>query len=159
MLSVGIHKPLTNPVTGLLGIAAEAYGSVDPGIEPGARVLAVSRGLAISAGVDWDGRSGDVDGVLSYQSAIRRGGLLSRGTMIRVDWLPGRSNALNLGIFVPIGKEWAGRTRPRDVDVEPPAGATVALVREPQPADVENALARAAEAAFMILAYTNLYPE
>lgn len=159
LLSVGVHKSLTNPVAGLLGIAAEAYGSFDPGVQPGARVLAVSRGLAISAGIDWDGRSGDVDGVLSYQSAILRGGLLGRGTMLRVDWLPGRSNALNVGIFVPIGNEWAGRTRPRDVDVEPPAGATMALTSERQPAEIEHALARAAEAAFMILAYTNLYPE
>lgn len=158
MLSVGVHKSLTNPVAGLLGIAAEAYGTFDPGVQPGARLLAVSRGLAISAGLDWDGRSGDVDVVLSYQSAILRGGLLGRGTMLRGDWLPSRSNALTLGVFVPVGKEWAGRTRPRDVDVEPPAAARVALTSERQPADIETALARAAEAAFMVLAYTNLYP-
>ena len=159
MLSVGIHRSLRNPVAGLLGMSAESYATFDPGIQPGARLLAVSRAFAISAGVDWDGRSGDIDAVFSYQSAILRGGLLGRGTMLRVDWLPGRSNTLNLGVFVPIGNEWAGRTRPRDTDVAPPPAPRMTLTSEPQPADIENALARAGGAAFTILAYTNLYPE
>ena len=159
MLSVGVHKPLLHPVVGLFGVTAEGYATVDPGVEPGARLLAASPVLALSAGIDWDGRTGDVDAVFSYQSAIRRGGLLGRGTMFRVDWLPGRSNAVTLGVSVPVARRWAGRTRPGDIDVEPPALSGMSPTSERQPEDIEHVLARLAEAAFMILAYTNLYPE
>ena len=159
MVSTGVHRPMLHPVAGLFGVAAEAYATVDPGIEPGARILAVSRALAISVGVDWDGRTRELDAVFSYQSAIRRGGLVGRGTMLRADWLPGRSNALAFGISIPVSQRWAGRTRPRDIDVEPPVSARTPLASEKQSADVEHALRRLSEAAAMILAYTNLYPE
>lgn len=159
MLTLGVHKPLLHPVAGLLGIAAESYLTFDPGVHPGARLLAVSRALAISAGVDVNGRTREIDAVVSYQSAIRRGGLLGRGSMLRVDWLPGRSNTLNLGVTLPVGRPWAGRTRPRDVDVAAPAPRAMPFAAERQSDDVEHSLALATEAAAMILAYTNLYPE
>jgi hypothetical protein len=159
MVTVGINRPLTNPVTGLLGAAVEGYGRADPGVHPGARLLATSRGAALSAGLDWDIESRQLDGVISYQSALRRGGLLGRGSMLRVDWLPGRGHALNIGLFAPFAQSWLGRTRPRDVDVEPPAPRRIAMPVDRQRADVELALARVSEAAAMILSYTNLYPE
>src|ERR687898_414707 len=55
-LSGGVHRPITNPVTGLLGVAGELYASIDPGVHPGARLLATSRVLGLAAGADWDQR-------------------------------------------------------------------------------------------------------
>ena len=155
-LSLGVHRPLTNPVTGLFGLSGEVYATVDPGVQPGARAMLSSRALALSAGADWDARSRDVDWIFSYQSAIRRRGIAGNGTMLRVDWLPWRHNAVNVGMHVPLGQRWAGKTRPADIDVEPPAQLRIPIPMERQPDDIENALLRASEAASHILAYTNL---
>lgn len=156
-LTAGVHKPLMNPVTGLIGVAGELYLAGDRHIVGGGRALAVSRALALSAGLDWSG-DWTPDFMLSYQSAIRRGGLLGRGTMMRVDWVPARDQ-FTLGVYAPLGQRWAGRTRPRDVDVEPPAPNRVPLPATRQSPDIEHALDRVSAAANMILAYTNLYPE
>jgi hypothetical protein len=157
--ALGVHRPITHPVVGLLGLTGEAYGTVDPGVQPGARLMATSRVVGLAAGADWDGRTRQLDGILSFQTALRRGGLLGHGTMVRVDWLPGRKDALNVGIHVPLGQRWAGRTRPFDTDVEPPTPVQMPLSTSRVPAQAEMALATALSAANTLLAYTNLYPE
>ena len=159
LFTVGLHRPLTNPVSGLIGLTGEAYVTADPGVDPGVRLLATSRALAISAGGDWDGRTRQLDWLFSYQSAIRRGGLVGRGTMLRVDWLPWRDNAVQVGLHVPVARPLAGKTRPADTDVDAPAPQQLSLAVQRQPGDIENALARASGAAAQLLAYTNLYPE
>lgn len=158
-LAAGVHRHVTHPLLGLFGVAGEAYATTGPGVQPGARLLATSRVFGLGAGVDWDGRSRDIDVLLSFQTAIRRGGILGRGTMIRVDWLPGRTDALNLGMDVPLGQPWAGRTRRKDVDVEPPSPHPIPLTTGSLPTGAETELANVAAAASMLLAYTNLYPE
>ena len=115
--------------------AGEAYATIGPDIQPGARMLAASRAFGLSAGADWDGRSGEVDAVFSFQTALRRGGLLGHGTMVRVDWLPGRDDALAMGLHIPLGQPFAGRTRRRDVDVDPPAVQRIPLSTERVPAE------------------------
>ena len=157
-LSLGIHRPLGNPLVGLLGVAAEAYATADPGVEPGARLLATSRMLGLSAGVDWDARSRTVDGFVSFQTAVRRGGLLGRGTMLRADWFPGRADALNVGVFMPFGSRIAGRSRPRDTDVDAPAVYRVSISEAHMPRDAAAPLARLEQSAAAMLEYTNLYP-
>ena len=166
-LTLGVHKPLMNPAVGLLGVSGEVFATADPGVEPGARLLAVSRALGLSAGVDWDARSRTVDGLVSFQTALRRGGIVGRGTMLRADWYPGRADALNLGVFVPFGSPVIGRSRPRDTDVDAPIGA-VQIPRSARddrddnavvPPAANAALARLDESAAMLLEYTNLYPE
>ncbi|HET7373258.1 MAG TPA: hypothetical protein VFJ20_07715 [Gemmatimonadaceae bacterium] len=158
-LTAGVYHHVTHPLLGLFGFAGEAYATVDPGAQPGARLLATSRALGLAGGVDWDGRTRSVNAMFSFETAVRRGGLLGHGTMLRVDWLPGRDRALTAGIRVPIAEPWAGRTRRRDVAVKPPAPDQLPLSTDGAPAGAEAALARVAEAASMFLAYTNLYPE
>jgi phosphatidylserine/phosphatidylglycerophosphate/cardiolipin synthase-like enzyme len=158
-LSAGVHRPLTNPVTGLLGLTGEVYVSIDPGVRPGARVMATSRVVGLAAGVDWDERSSTIDGILSFQTAIRRGGVFGRGSMLRVDWLPGRGDAFNVGFHLPVGQPFAGKTRPHDMDVEPPAPVQLRLSATHVPSDAEPALTKVASAAATLLSYTNLYPE
>lgn len=158
----GIHRPMTNPVVGLFGLAGETYlriPSENPAdVVPGGRLLATSRVLGLAAGADYDGYR--LDGMVSFQTAIRRGGLLGGGTMLRVDWVPRRDNQLHFGIHVPVGQEWAGRTRPRDTDVdEQRSRARAAFPPAILPPDAEVALLSVSRAATMILAYTNLFAE
>ena len=155
----GVHRPITNPVVGLFGVAGEAYvvGTSRP--RPAARLLATTRVLGLAAGVDWDGQD-NIDAVLSWQTAVRRGGLLGGGTMLRVDWTPARRDALALGLHVPIGQPLAGKTRPRDVDVDEPVARTrVSLHTGSVPSEAGTALDAISRAATMILAYTNLFAE
>ena len=158
-LAMGLHRPITNPVGGLLGIAAEGYATADPGIAAGGRVLATSRALGLSAGVDWDARTGNSDLLVSFQTALRRGGVLGRGTMLRADWLPGRSDALNVGVFVPFGSRVAGKSRPRDTDVDAPPVLRMPLSEAQLPWESAAPLDRLTQSAAMLLEYTNLYPE
>src|SRR5262245_12449990 len=115
---VGVHHPITNPVTGLFGGAAEAYGTLGGDLAgAGVRLLATSRGLNLAAGADWSMTQGKVDFLLSFRTAIRRGGLLGGGTMLRLDWLPTRDQTFGIGVEVPLRQHFAGRTRPRRTDV------------------------------------------
>ena len=158
-LAAGIHRPITNPVVGLLGVAGEVYGTFDPGVDPGARLLATTRVLGLAGGIDWDGRTSKLDGLVSFQTAIRRGGVFGHGTMVRVDWLPGRADALNIAVHFPVAQPYAGRTRPFDVDVEPPSARRRALPTDHLPTAAEGALTNVANSAATLLAYTNIYPE
>src|SRR5512142_1908739 len=53
-LTAGVYHHVTHPLLGLFGFAGEAYATVDPGAQPGARLLATSRALGLAGGVDWD---------------------------------------------------------------------------------------------------------
>src|SRR5262245_58663701 len=115
---VGVNRPITNPVTGLLGGAAEAYGTLGGDLAgAGVRLLATSRGLNLAAGADWSMTQGHVDFLLSFRTAVRRGGIMGGGTMLRVDWLPTRDQTFAFGVEVPLRQHFAGRTRPKRTDV------------------------------------------
>jgi hypothetical protein len=160
-LLVGVHRPVMNPVAGLFGVSGEAYGGrTGDGLEWGARLIARAPVLAMGAGIDWNGRTGDYDLLLTYQTAVRRGGLLGRGTMLRVDWLPGRDQRFGVGIHVPIGQRFAGRTRPKHTGVAlPGATATLDAATQAPSREVEAALAAVGEAAGLLRAYGNLFSE
>lgn len=158
----GIERPIFHPVAGLLSLAGEGYGATGGRFEGGgARLLARVPVLAIGAGVDWNagsGRAGRIDALLTYRSAIRRGGLFGRGTMLRIDYLPTRARTLDVGIHVPLGQPLAGRTRPHATAVPlPRAGSLRAGDR--LPAAAERALADVAAAAPLLRAMTSLWSE
>ena len=109
-----------NPLLGIIGGTLEGY-STTAGIEDaGVRAMATSRLLATSVGADWDIRHHHVNTIVSWQSAIRRGGLLGRGSMLRVDWIPARGQTVHLGLAAPLFQPLAGRTRPRVTTVKIP---------------------------------------
>lgn len=95
-LTAGAYRHVTHPLLGLFGFASEVFATVDPGVQPGARLLATSRALGLSGGAEWDGRTHSVSTMFSFETAIRRGGLLGHGTMVRLDWRPGRDDARGL---------------------------------------------------------------
>ena len=144
-----------NPLTGLLGGRAEAYASLG-GRSSGFRLLAETKALALSGGIDWSVTTKTVSPMVSFQTAIRRGGLFGGGSMLRVDWLPSRAQSVAIGVTVPVFRPLAGRTRPRQTRVRY-AGASGTRTSEtftPVPPPDRRALVDAARA---IGAYSNAY--
>jgi hypothetical protein len=156
---LGVHHPIMNPVIGLLGVSGEAYAIGGGGFAgEGIRALASSRLLALGAGLDWNIERRRVDFMLSYQTAIFRGGLLGRGSMLRLDWLPARGRSFAAGITVPLMQPFAGRTRPRHTDAELPDPIDIgATRRQSLPRSAESALGDVEHAINALRAYDNLY--
>src|SRR5690349_15274039 len=128
--------PITafNPLLGIIGGTVEGYGSVAGVEDAGLRAMATSRMLATSIGADWDIRHERVNTIISWQSAIRRGGIFGHGSMLRVDWIPARAQTVRVGFAAPLFQPLAGRTRPKATTVtipDPPqARATVVVARD-----------------------------
>ncbi|HXT14289.1 MAG TPA: hypothetical protein VN706_01580 [Gemmatimonadaceae bacterium] len=152
--------PITafNPLLGVIGGTVEGYGSIGGIEDDGIRAMATSRLLATSIGADWDIRHGRVNTIVSWQSAIRRGGLLGHGSMVRVDWIPAREQTLRIGITAPTFQPLAGRTRPRATTVtipDPPqARAPMTAARD---AAMQHLARDIESASATIAAYSNLY--
>ena len=143
-----------DPVLGLIGGTLEGYGTIAGIGDAGVRAMATSRLLATSVGADWDIRHRRVNTIVSWQSAIRRGGLLGHGSMVRVDWIPQRGQTVRMGITAPLFQPLAGRTRPRETDVAlpiPPQPHVQPMKRQPA-----NDIASASD---VIAAYSNLYTD
>ena len=158
--------PLTafNPLIGLIGGTVEAYGSVGGVKDAGLRAMATSRLLATSVGADWDVRDGHVNTIISWQSALRRGGILGHGSMLRVDWIPARAQTLRIGFTAPLFDPLAGRTRPKVTavtipDPPQPRASAGALATAPHDARTQQLVHEIQSASNVIVAYSNLYAD
>ena len=149
-----------NPLLGVIGGTVEGYGTVGGIEDAGFRAMATSRLLATSIGADWDIRHNSINTIVSWQSAIRRGGILGHGSMLRVDWIPARSQTVRVGVTAPSFAPLAGRTRPTATSIalpdapQPPARATV--VRD---AATQQLMHDIESAATVIAAYSDLYTD
>jgi hypothetical protein len=153
----GIYRPILNPVTGLLGAAAEATLQRSAGETLGSvRLLARVPAIGFSAGIDWQSAHG-VAPLFTFQTAVRRGGLLGRGTMLRVDWLAGPRHTLDVGVNVPLMQPFAGRTRPRRSGVSLPVSGRDNAARGTVSSAIDQRLAALADAATLVRVYTSLY--
>jgi hypothetical protein len=157
-LLLGVHRSLLNPLLGVAGGTGEVYGTAGGSFHGiGGRLLASSPMFGLSAGADWNVSARRVDFLLSYQTAVLRGGLLGGGTMLRADWLPTRGRTLGVGIQMPLKQPFAGRTRSRQTQVSfPEAGGRRDLTMGDLPATTERELASARVAASLIRAYNSL---
>jgi phosphatidylserine/phosphatidylglycerophosphate/cardiolipin synthase-like enzyme len=160
---LGIEHPIRNPIAGLFSVSAEGFAERRAGLTAGgARLLARMPALGLAAGADWRATSGDVDPILSFEMAGRRGGVLGHGSMLRVDWLPTRRNTVAVGVDIPLMQPFAGRTRPRGTTADLPPARVAESVDSPRvtlPDTVERALSALAQGATLIRAYTNLYSQ
>jgi hypothetical protein len=159
LVVAGTEQSLFNPVVGALAADAEVYGSAgDARADVGARGVLRVPALALGIGVDWNVTRGRGDLLVTYRSAIRRGGLLGNGTMLRVDWLPTRSGTFALGIHVPVAQPLAGRTRPRQVEVRLPARPPrTKEAGQGLPANLEAALQHLDEATRLVGACSSIW--
>ncbi len=151
-----LDRAIANPLTGLLGGAGEAYGAVGAR-NYGLRVLAESKVFGLAGGIDWSVPQHRVSPVLSFQTAIRRGGIIGAGTMVRLDWLPTRSQTIALGITAPLFQPLAGRTRPRRTHFSYPTHSSTPSPRGSAPVAAIDTRALN-DAATAIGAYANAYP-
>ena len=166
-LSYGVFHSLNkppiqalDPVLGIIGGTVEGYGTIGGIGDAGIRAMATSRLLATSVGADWDTRHHHVNTIVSWQSAIRRGGLLGHGSMLRVDWIPERGQTIRVGLTAPLFQPLAGRTRPRVTDVtlpDPPQPHVQPLAaNDARSRQLTRDIGSAAE---VIAAYSNLYTD
>jgi phosphatidylserine/phosphatidylglycerophosphate/cardiolipin synthase-like enzyme len=144
-------EPLANPVTGFLGGAVEAYAGVRVS-EPtaGARALLEVPVLGLAAGADYSADRRQVSPLLAWALPLRRGGIVGRGSLLRVEWLTA-SDAVGVSILVPLHQPWAGRTRPRSAVVSLPSRPAPAPNHpEDAPAALDQALGNVRAAALRI---------
>jgi hypothetical protein len=122
--SIGVFRPILNPLFGL-GTSAQVYfGQRGELVDAGGRVYGSLPAFFIHAGMDYNARLNRTDLILSAEAPTVRGGWFRRGGQMRIDWIPGRGHSLVIGATVPVAQPLAGRTRPRRVDVplpQPPA--------------------------------------
>ena len=138
--SLGIARYLTNPVTGFVAVAAEAYAGVrvtDPA--GGARLLLTVPMLGLGGGVDYAVQGGRLSPVISWALPLRRGGIVGRGSLLRAAWTT-RADAVEIGVVVPLGQSAAGHGRPRHAEVTLPVRAMPWGERPAAPAELDAAL-------------------
>jgi hypothetical protein len=116
----GVYRDLINPAIQALGIQAEAYGGrqgtfedISEGWDGGLRIGLGSPVARLFVGADYNFNKGEFDTILSLIHPVRRGGLFGNGSSLRIDYIPGRSHTTGIGISVPIGSRFVGKTRPR----------------------------------------------
>ena len=149
-----------NPLLGVIGGTLEGYGSIAGLEDAGLRAMATSRLLATSVGADWDIRHQRVNTIVSWQSAIRRGGILGHGSMLRVDWIPAREQTVRVGLSAPLFQPLAGRTRPRATAVtipDPPQPRSTPIAA--RDARTQRLAHDIESASVVIAAYSDLYTD
>lgn len=137
---LGVYSSIGNPVVDGLGLTAEGYvGSAPDGAGTGGirgRLMVPIAGFGI--GADHDLREGRTNLILSSLIVGRRGGILGRGSMLRIDYVPAR-DALSVGIELPVFRPLAaGRDRPRRDHVRFRAAPMPRMAAAP-PTDAVNA--------------------
>lgn len=132
----GLSRDLGNPVVGIAAIGAEGYVGYrgDQSLDGGVRGLLSIPAMHLGLGADWNLADNDVDFLARLEIPFRRGGILGRGTQMRIDWMPGRNQTFLLGINAPLWGRNIGRTRPQRDAVElrtPPARRLALTTRTP----------------------------
>jgi hypothetical protein len=154
----GVHRPLMNPVSGLLGLSGEAYGTLTgPQSGFGARALAGIPALGLRIGADWNIRLGEIDPLFNFQAAIFRGGLLGGGSSLRLDWLPTRGRTFAVGLNVPLMQPSAGRTRARRIPARVPRATNVSWPARDVPATAGTVVAEVDRTASRLGLYATVY--
>jgi len=112
-IDLGVYKNLIIPLVDVLGVVGEGYvRSGGDKVDGGVRLLGASRFLFIQGGADYSFRNKDIDFLMSFMVPLRRGGPLRKGGNLRIDWFPGRSHSFSLGLSIPLGQPFMGKSRP-----------------------------------------------
>ncbi len=106
------HAPL-NPVTKLAELGMEGYlGARGSKVDGGVRAIMQVPYLSTGVGADYNLRGGRLDMLVTFHTPVRRGGLLTRGSRLRLDWYPMLKHSFTIGVAAPLGDPLAGRNRP-----------------------------------------------
>lgn len=108
----GYYAPV-NPVTKLAEFGFETYlGARGNKADAGARALLQVPYLSGAAGGDYNINTGRLDLLVTFHTPVRRGGFLTHGTLLRLDWYPTLGHTFVLGVSAPFRDPLAGRNRP-----------------------------------------------
>jgi len=119
-LTGGMYRDLLNPAIAAIGLGIEAYGGrrgqfddFSEGWDGGGRIGISSPVARFFVGADYNLKDKEADLFLSFIHPLRRGGFLVDGGSFRIDYLPGRNDTTAIGVNLPVGQRFAGKTRPR----------------------------------------------
>ena len=111
--AAGTYHAALNPVTKLAEFGVETYiGARGNTADGGVRAIMQVPYFSAGIGGDYNLRAGRLDMLVTLHTPVRRGGLLTRGTLLRLDWYPLAHHSFTIGVAAPLGDRLAGRNRP-----------------------------------------------
>jgi hypothetical protein len=111
---LGVSRSLFNPIMGALAASLEGYAGLRAtSLDGGVRGLLVSSSIRLTGGVDYNIAAGRLSPILAYSMPVRRGGVFSGGSLLRVELNLGAADAVRVSVMAPLRQPAAGRTRPR----------------------------------------------
>lgn len=111
--SGGVYSAPFNPVAKLAELGVETYvGAQGSRADVGIRTLLQIPYLSSGIGADYSLTGRRVDMMITAHTPVRRGGIFTRGTMLRIDWYPTLGHSFVVGVSAPLGDPLAGRNRP-----------------------------------------------
>ncbi|MBR9988736.1 MAG: hypothetical protein KFH98_03215 [Gemmatimonadetes bacterium] len=121
--ALGVQRDLLNPMLSLLAVQGEVFAEGwGDGVDAGVRARLLSPFARVAIGADYRVADGGVDLLLSAFHPLRRGGVFGDGSVLRLDYVPGRGH-FTLGIDKPIRRNSTmGGSRPVHDRVALPRG-------------------------------------
>jgi hypothetical protein len=109
----GVYYAPLNPVAKLAELGFETYfGARGNRADVGARAIFQIPYFSTGVGADFNFTGKRVDMMITAHTPVRRGGLLTRGSLLRIDWYPTLGHSFLVGVTVPLWDRLAGRNRP-----------------------------------------------
>lgn len=129
--SLGFERALLNPLLSALSFNGEYFMGIrgNAGGQVGFRAGLEMPIFRIGAGWEYEFRKAENHPYVSLRHPLRRGGVFWPGGQARILWTLGDQQSLSVGFTVPMGRPFAGRTRPRNVK----AAVPLPIVAEPPP--------------------------
>jgi hypothetical protein len=116
--SLGFERALLNPLTSAASLTGEYFMGIrgNAGGQVGFRAGLELPIFRVGGGWQYEFRGADSRYYLSLRHPLRRGGVFWPGGQARILWTPGKDQSLTIGVTAPLGRPFAGRTRPREVE-------------------------------------------
>jgi hypothetical protein len=126
---LGIYRDILNPISGIFGLTGEGYvKSVGGKADGGLRLFGTINILHLQGGIDYSFEKDKGYFILSLLIPGIRGGPFGTGGRVRIDWIPKAGPTFSLGLEIPVGQKFMGKTRPRLDHVQ--------LPKAPEPEEV-----------------------
>jgi hypothetical protein len=110
----GVSRALVSPVVGLVAAGLDGFlGMRETRVDGGVRAMVHMPYFGLGGGAEYNFLDNHVNFVVSATTPVRRGGIVRPGGMLRINWYPTESHGFTVGVSVPLGDPFMGRTRPR----------------------------------------------